>query len=120
MRKVVRIKVTCSIALVLSGCINYPATPREADDGKYYMMGDNRCRYYEMIAENTVQCFDEDQHKTGVRYAMTDQQLQMWQFKQRQALLKEQLRLQQQQYHVPKRKQIDCYRMGLYTHCETY
>jgi hypothetical protein len=64
---------------VLSGCAS--AMPN-AINGKYYMAGDSNCKRYRQILDDRIMCIDSDGRDTGYRDAMSDQELQMYHYKQ--------------------------------------
>lgn len=64
---------------LLSGCAS--AMPN-AINGKYFMAGDSNCKRYRMLSDDRIMCLDSDGQETGYRRAMTNQELQMWQFNQ--------------------------------------
>ena len=78
-------------SVVLSACggTNIPVTRAQPvfSAGHYYMMGDANCpNYRQLIGQSSVLCHDASGQPTGeYRAAMTDQQLQMWQFNQQMA-----------------------------------
>ena len=47
-------------------------------NGKYYMAGDDNCRYMRQIATDRIMCSNANHVDIGYRDAMTDQQLQMY------------------------------------------
>lgn len=64
--------------LSLSGCSAQP----NLVNGKYYMGGDSNCRRYRVISDDRIMCMNSDGQDVGYRNAMTNQELQMWQFNQ--------------------------------------
>lgn len=63
--------------LSFTGCGG--ATPN-AINGKYYMGGDSNCKRYRVISDDRIMCMDSDGRDTGYRNAMSNQELQMYQF----------------------------------------
>jgi len=61
-------------AVLLSSCAAMP----NFYNGKYYMAGDENCRYMRPLDENRIICSNSSHIDTGHRAAMTDQQLQMY------------------------------------------
>ncbi len=60
----------------LSSCATYSAP--NFFNGKYYMAGDDNCRYMRQLDNNRIMCQDSSHKDVGYREAMTDQQLQMY------------------------------------------
>jgi hypothetical protein len=72
--KVRLITLLCTFSL--GGCTTY-AQPNFYN-GKYYMAGDDSCRYMRQLEANKVMCSDSSHKDIGYRLAMTNQQLQMY------------------------------------------
>ncbi|MGO4809172.1 hypothetical protein AB4156_06130 [Cupriavidus sp. 2MCAB6] len=79
MRKI----ATVFLAFAVAGCAS-PAAPNFVN-GRYYMAGDSTCERYRVLSPSRIMCFNSDGQATGYRDAMTDQQLQMYQFNQQMA-----------------------------------
>jgi hypothetical protein len=76
-------KITMSVlAAVLVGCTSGPAP--NFYNGRYYMAGDPTCKNLRGISQTRIMCSDAQGKDTGWRDAMTDQQIQMFQFQQMQ------------------------------------
>lgn len=80
------------------------------------MVGDSSCARIRQHTEDSIMCIDSDGKETGWRPAMTDQQLQMWQFNQQQ-----QQQRQQVQQSAPRPTNTNCYRaFGGGINCYSY
>lgn len=62
--------------VMLAGCAT--SSPKYIN-GRYYMTGDSQCYYYRQVAVNAIACYDSKKRFTHNRYAMSDQQLFMYQ-----------------------------------------
>ncbi|TYL48562.1 hypothetical protein [Marinomonas sp. IMCC 4694] len=102
-----KISLIC-LLFVLVGCSASPQFLR----GHYYMTGDSNCRYSRERTDTSINCYNSDDELTGYRNAMTDQQLQMYQFNKQQ---------EEQKRQQNKVKNTNCYRTvtgGM--NCTTY
>ena len=80
-------------ALLISGCAS-TAIPNSFN-GSYYMAGDKNCKSMAPVSATLVRCFDKNGRKTELRSAMSQQDLQMWQW-----------RMQQNQMAVQQMQQV--------------
>lgn len=121
------------IGAVLAGCASTSQYPVFIN-GHYYMAGDKDCHLHDVHKfQPLIKCFTSDGKETGVRAAMTDQQLQMWQTQQ--VIQAQQIAATNQrlmtpapmvQYPVmqtptvtplPGSNQVRCIGTGIYTNC---
>ncbi|WP_439239165.1 hypothetical protein [Lonepinella sp. BR2919] len=77
--------VLCS--MLLSSCARI-ARPN-LWHGRYYMTGDDNCIYFRhanmnMYKRGIIECYTDDKQYTGLRSAMTNQDMQMYQIRQQQ------------------------------------
>jgi hypothetical protein len=65
------------LSLILTGCVSGPSP--EFINGEYYMTGGADCmNRAPHRTEKKIMCVDSKGHPTGLRYAMTPQQMQMY------------------------------------------
>jgi len=78
----------CFVVLTLAGCSgsSTPLAVPNLVNGKYYMAGDITCTKGRSISDSRIMCANDAGEDTGYRDAMTDQQIQMWQYNQQLAL----------------------------------
>ena len=78
----------CLVVLTVSGCAGGSGTVAAPNllNGKYFMAGDNTCTGIKQISDGRVMCYNGAKEPTGYRDAMTDQQIQMYQYNQQLAL----------------------------------
>lgn len=71
-----------AVALALAGCAggSGPTAAPNFMNGYYYLAGDSTCTQIRQIAVGRVMCVNPQGQDTGYRDAMTDQQIQMWQY----------------------------------------
>lgn len=79
--------------LMISGCAS-TAIPN-LFNGSYYMAGDKNCKSLAPVSATLARCFDKNGRKTELRSAMSQQDLQMWQW-----------RMQQNQMTVQQMQQV--------------
>lgn len=70
------VALTITLGFAMSGCANNPMP--NFYNGKYYMAGDDNCKFMRQIEPDKVMCQNSSHRDTGYRIAMTDQQLQMY------------------------------------------
>ena len=64
------------VSAILTGCI--AVEEPKFINGNYYMAGGPNCRGYRLEPDNSILCVDSNMNRTGYRYPMTDQQIQMY------------------------------------------
>jgi len=72
-----RILVTALLSMMLVGC-SHQAQPNYFA-GDYYLSGDDDCRSAELVVPGTILCKDADGYNTGLRKAMTQNDMQIYQ-----------------------------------------
>ena len=77
MKNFVGLALVGALAL-LTGCAT-PASPQNIG-GQYYLTGDANCKHVKAVTNNTIICFNSNHKWTGTRYAMTPQDIQMYQY----------------------------------------
>ena len=65
-------------AILLSSCATPNIAAPNFHNGKYYMAGDDNCRFFRQLDADRIMCFNSSSKEIGYRAAMTDQQLQMY------------------------------------------
>ena len=70
---------------LLLGLVGCSASPH-ALRGHYYMTGDSNCMSSEARTDTSIYCYNSNGDITGIRYAMSNQELQMYQLKKQQKL----------------------------------
>lgn len=78
-----RIGLLALTMLALTGCAHNPAP--FAYQGHYYMAGDDNCRTVLAVSDTVVECQNKKGVITGHRSAMSNQDIQMYQYRQMQA-----------------------------------
>lgn len=119
MKKIILVLLSAGI---LSGCAsNNVASPHNVN-GKFYMAGDNACQRYRVINSETIECATKDGVSTGYRKAMTDQEIQMWQFNvNQQRLQMQELTRQLEQMNQQNRiDRVNCYQTFGGMNCYRY
>ncbi|MCP3017577.1 hypothetical protein [Cupriavidus basilensis] len=100
---------TLFLAVTVAGCAS-SAAPNFVN-GRYYMAGDSACERYRVLSPSRIMCFNSDGQATGYRDAMTDQQLQMYQFNQQMTVQQmQQLNAQLQQQNQQMQQQQNAWR----------
>lgn len=91
-----RIAILLASAIILTACNTSGPVPNFYQ-GHYYLSGDAYCPGFRKVGPNKVDCVNAKGELTGVsRYAMTSQQLQMYQFE----VMQRQQRSQQMQQSI--------------------
>ncbi|PYE38829.1 hypothetical protein DFI02_1358 [Rhizobium sp. PP-F2F-G20b] len=124
---------------LVSGC-TATAAPNFVN-GNYYMAGDANCARYVTGQRGQIACFNSKGQPTGSRFAMTNQQIQMYQFQVAQNQMAEQQAIANMQaqnaqmtytpmptYTAPQvmplsrpgGNQIRCLSVGIYANCRYY
>ncbi len=108
--------LTLGVAIACTGCASRPA-PNFANGG-YYMAGDDDCKLWRASDKGSINCYTKDDKFTGIRYPMTNQQLEMYRYNQQReaqawANLNQQIKNSQ-----PVR--TSCNTIGTYTNCSSY
>lgn len=105
--------IICMLAtsVLLTSCASNNAASPQNINGKYYMAGDAACVRYRIIDSDTIECATNEGVSTGYRNAMTDQEIQMWQFqvRQQQLQMQELTRQLQQMNEQNRTRYTNCY-----------
>ena len=131
----------CLAAATVAGCASEPTAIPNFYNGRYFMAGDNNCARMKMANQNQIHCFNTEGQHTGLRNAMTTQQLQMYQHQQQMRAAEQQALINQManasasianstpQYQMnrptvqpaplsmPGSNQINCINTGRFTNC---